>query len=225
MNGSHDAGEAQPRRIFGSPSPVASNHRQTSGIMNTSPQGPSANVDSASLENGDPERSPSASNLSHPRTGKRVLRPTTGQVLRPSKKKPLQKDGQTQPVANISLGTVHPSKVSKVAGKKKSGPQRRSNLQRGSSDDLPLSSGVDAAEPQPSPDRITPRRSKRIQLPVPSVAKDPARTASTDPTKRAVRSKPEWNVASNLSTRSSAKPQGISKRQSAKTTQKKSRKI
>jgi ATP phosphoribosyltransferase len=54
--------------------------------------------------------------------------------------------------------------------------------------------------------RIRGVRSKRIPPPVPSVAKDPAKTASTDPSKRAVRSKPEWKVASNLTTKSSAKP-------------------
>jgi hypothetical protein len=214
-NGSHDAGEAPTRRIFGSASPVASN----------TSQGPSPDVDSARLENGDAERSPSASNSPRPRAGTRVLRPTTGQVLQPSKRKPSQKNRQTQPVANISLGPVHSSKVSKVAGKKKPGPQRRSNSQKVSFDGLLLSSGVDAAEPQPSPDRITPRRSKRIQPPVPSVAKDLARTASTNPTKRAVRSKAKRNVASNLSTRSSAKPRGISKRQSPKTTLGKAREI
>ncbi|PVH71019.1 hypothetical protein DL98DRAFT_118056 [Cadophora sp. DSE1049] len=222
-NGSRDAGEAPTRRFFESPSPVTSNHRQTSGILNTSQQGPCPEVGPARLENGATERSPSASNSPRPRTGKRVLRPTTGQVLRPSKRKLSQKDGQTQPVASVSLGPVHSSKVSKVAGKKKPGPQRRSNSQKVSSDGLTLSSGVDAAEP-PSPDRITPRRSKRIQPPVPSVAQDLARTASTYPTKRAVRSKAERNVASNLSTRSSAKPQGISKRQPPKTTRGKARK-
>ncbi|KAI9769277.1 MAG: hypothetical protein M1840_004406 [Geoglossum simile] len=94
------------------------------------------------------------------------------------------------------------------------------------SDGLSLSSSVDAAEPQPSPppNRVTPRRSERIQPPVPSVAKDPAKTASTDPSRRSVRSKPERKVASNLTTRSSAKPGGVSKRQPAKTTRGKARK-
>ena len=220
-NGSRDSREAPTRRLFGSTSPVTSNHRQPSGIMNTSPQGPCPDVDSARLGNGDAERSPSASNSSRPRTGKRVLRPTTGQVLQPSKRKPSQKDGQTHSVANISLGPAHSSKVSKVAGKKKPGPQRRSNSQMVSSDGLTLSFGGDAAEPQPSPDRITQRRSKRIKPPVPSVAKDLARTGSTVPTKRAVRSKAERKVA----TRSSAKPQGISKRQPAKTIRGKARKM
>ena len=102
---------------------------------------------------------------------------------------------------------------------------RRLNISQ-KADGLPLSSGVDAAEPQPSlpPDRVTSRRSKRIQPPISSVAQNPAKTVSTDPSKRAVRSKPERKVASNLTTRSSAKPQGVSKRQPAKTTGGKARK-
>jgi len=143
--------------------------------------------------------------------------------LLPSKRKASHKDGQP---ANASLGPVHSSKVSK-ATRKRNGPQRRLNIsQKVFSDGLPLSSGVDAAEPQPSPppEHVTPRRSKRIQPPVSSVAKDPAKTASMDPSKRAVRSKPEGKVASNLTTRSSAKPQGVSKRQPAKTTRGKARK-
>jgi hypothetical protein len=222
VNGSHEAGEAPAIRIFGSP-PAESNHRQASGALNSSQQGPPTDIDSAGLENGDAERSSSTSNSPPPSSGKRLLRPTTGQALLPSKRKASHKDGQP---ANASLGPVHSSKVSKAAGKRK-GPQRRLNIsQKVSSDGLPLSSGVDAAEPQPSPppDRVTPRRSKRIQPPVSSAAKDPAKTASTVPSKRAVRLKPERKVASNLTTRSSAKPQGVSKRQPAKTTRGKARK-
>ncbi|PMD15359.1 hypothetical protein NA56DRAFT_710032 [Hyaloscypha hepaticicola] len=172
--------------------------------MTTSQQGPPA----------DP---PSAPNSPHPRMDKRILHPTKGQALRPNKRKQSQKDGQPQPVASASLGPVHPSKVSKAAGKRK-GPHRQLNIsQKVSSDGLLLSSGVDAAEPQPSPspDRVAPRRSKRIQPPATTVSKDPTRTASTNPSKRAVRSKP---VASSLTTRSSAKPQGISKKQPAQIT-------
>ncbi|KAI9857139.1 MAG: hypothetical protein M1813_008630 [Trichoglossum hirsutum] len=103
VNGSHDDRDAPTRRIFGSPSPVTSNHRQTSGIM----------------KNGGTERSPSASNLPRPRTGKRVLHPTTGRALRPSRKLPSHKDGQPQPVASASLGLVHLSKGIKSHWKEK----------------------------------------------------------------------------------------------------------
>jgi hypothetical protein len=121
--------------------------------------------------------------------------------------------------ANASLSLVYSSKVSKAASKKKPASQRRlSVLQEASSAGLSLSCCVDAAEPQPlpSPDTATPRRSKRIQPPVLSVSKDPTRTASSNPSKRAVLSKPEQNVVSNLTARSSAKPQGVSKKQPAK---------
>jgi hypothetical protein len=221
VNGSHEAGEAPAIRIFGSPSPVESNHRQVSGALNSSQQGLPADIDPAGSDNGDAERSPSAPNSPPPSSGKRVLRATTGQALLPSKRKASHKDGP----ANASLGPVHSSKVAKAAGKRK-GPQRLLNIsQKVSCDGLPLSSGVDAAEPQPSPppDRLTLRRSKRILPPVSSVAKDPAKTASTDPSKRAVRSKTERKVASNLTTRSSAKPHGVSKRQPAKTIRGKAR--
>jgi len=63
VNKSYYDEEAPIRRIFGSPSPVKSNHCQTFDIMSTPQQGPSADADSASQENGDADRSPSASNL------------------------------------------------------------------------------------------------------------------------------------------------------------------
>ena len=163
INGSHEAGEAPAIRLFGPPSPVRSGHRRASGALNTSQQGPSADIDSAGSENGDAERSPSTPNLPPPSSGKRALRPTTGQASRPSKRNPSHKDGQP---ASASLGPVHLSKVSKAAVKKKSRSPRRLNIsQKVPSDGLPLSFGVGTAEPQPSPppDRVTPRRSKRIQ--------------------------------------------------------------
>ncbi|KAI4119823.1 MAG: hypothetical protein LQ338_002157 [Usnochroma carphineum] len=216
VNGSHKAGEAPALRIFGSPSPNGTKHRQASGALNSSEQRPPADIDSAGLENGDAERSSSASKSPPPNSDKRVLRAATGQALLPSKRTASHKDGQS---AKASLGPVHSSKVSKAAGKK-TRPQRRPNIpQKVSSDGLPFSSGVDAAEPQPSPPplRVTPRRSKRIQPSVSSVARDSAKTASADPSKRAVRSKPERKVVSTRTTRSSAKPQGISKTRPAKT--------
>lgn len=218
LNGSHEAGEAPAIRILGTPSPVESNHRQVSGALTSSQQGPSADIDSARLENGNAERSPSASISPRLRTGKRVLRPTTGQVSQPSKRNPTHIDVQQ---ASASLSLVQSSKVSKAAVKKNPGPQRRLNMsQKVSPDGLPLSSGADAGEPQPSPppNRVTPRRSKRIQPLFSSVAKDPAKTAATDPSKRQPHQKPERKVASNLTTRSSTKHQGVSKCQPAKAT-------
>jgi hypothetical protein len=231
-NGSHEVGEAPLRNIFGrpvtnlsesgifirNPPPVESNH-QASGTMNTSQQGPSADIDLAGLENGDVDRSP-APNLPHPRRGKRVLHPTTGQALRPSK--PTRKDEQPQPVASASLGPFHSSKISKAARKRSPGPRRRSNVPRKvSSGDPPLSSGPDIAEPPPQAVSMPPRRSKRIQPPEPSTPKDPT---STDPLKGIARSRPRRNVSGNPISMGSAKPQGISKRQPVKTTQRKARK-
>lgn len=205
-------------------SPVESNHRQLPDAMNTSQQGLSANVGSVELENGNAEQFPSAPNSPQGRTGKRVLRPTTGQALRSSNRNPSHKEGQP---ASASLGPVHSSKISKAAGQKKRGPRRLPNISEKASSGGPLlPSKSDATEPPPSPppDRVTPRRSKRIQSAAPSVAKDPAKTSSVNPSKRAVRSKPDRKGASNLKTRSAAKPQGVSKRQPAKTTRGKVRK-
>jgi hypothetical protein len=213
MNGSHVAGKAPTRRIFGSLSPVASNHRQTSGIISTSQQGPSADVDSARLENGDAERSPSASNSAHLRTGKRVLRPTTGQALQTSRKKPSHKDGRPQPVASASLGLVHSSKVSKATKKKRPRPQRQPNASQGvSSGDPPLLSGPDIAEPLPQTAGIPPQRSKRLEPPEPSAAKGPTGITSTDSLKVIARSRAKRNGAGNPEPTSSAQPQGISKK-------------
>ena len=153
VNGSHEVGEVPTIRLFGSP-PVEPDHHQASGALNSSQQGPPADIDSAGLENGDAERSSSAPNSPRLSTGKRVLRPTTGHASRPSRKKPSHKDGLPQPAASAALGPVHSSKVSKAAVEKKPRPQRRLNISPKVSDDLPLSSGVDAAEPQPSPDRV-----------------------------------------------------------------------
>ena len=66
----------------------------------------------------------------------------------------------------------------------------------------------------------SPRRNNQIQPPLPSIAKDLTRTGSTQLSKSSAQSKPERNAA----TRSSAKPQGISKKQRAKTTGRKVRK-
>lgn len=225
VNGSHNAGEAPTGRIFGSPSPVASNHRQTSGIMSTSQQGPSADVDSARLENGDAVRSPSASNSPRLGMGKQVLRPTTGQALRPSRKLPSQKDGQPQPVASASLGPVHSSKVSKATGKKRPGPQRRLNAsQEVSPGDPPLLSGPDIAKPLPQAASIPPRRNKRLEPPEPSTDKGPTGITSTDSPKVIARTRPMRNGAGNPKSTSSAKPQGISKKPRSTRTRGKARK-
>jgi hypothetical protein len=226
VNGTHEAEEAPTRRIFGSLSPVVPNHRQTSGIMNTTQQGPSAEFGSARLENRDAERSPSASNS--PRrhiAGKRDRRPTTGQALRSKGKIPSHKDGQPQPVASASLGPVHSSKVSKATRKKRPGPQQQQNTsQEVSSGDPPLLSGSDIAEPLPQAASIPPRRSKRLQPPEPNTAKGPTGITSTDSTKVITRSRPKRNGAGNPKSIGSAKPQGVSKKQCSSRARGKARK-
>ncbi|PVH70046.1 hypothetical protein DL98DRAFT_564266 [Cadophora sp. DSE1049] len=195
-------------RIFGSPSPFESNHRQVSGALNSSQQGAPADIDPAGSNNSDAERSSSAPNSPLPSSGKRVLHATTGQALLPSKRNASHKDGRP---ANASLGPVHSAKVAKAAGKREGLQRRLNNSQKADS----LLSDVDVAEPQPSP---SPDPS------CPGVSKDPSGTAASNPSKRAVRSKTERKVANNLTTKSSAKPQGVSKRQPAKTTREKARK-
>ncbi|KAH8684918.1 hypothetical protein BGZ60DRAFT_467230 [Tricladium varicosporioides] len=163
-------------------------------------------------QNGDTERSPSASNSLRPRTGKRVLRPTTGQALRPSRKKPSHKDGQPQPVASASLGPVHSSK-------------RRPNAsQEMFPGDPPLLSGPDIVEPLPQTAGIPPRRSKRLEPPEPSTAKGPTGITSTDLLGSIAQSRPKRKVAGNPISIVSANPQGISKRQRSSTTRGKARK-
>jgi hypothetical protein len=208
VNGSHNAGEAPTRRIFGSPSPVASNHRQTTGIISTSRQGPSVDVDSARLENSNVVCSPSASNSPRFRMGKRVLRPTAGQALRPSRKLPSYKDGQS-----ASLGQVLSTKVSKATGNKRPGLRRRLNASSEvSSDNPPLLSSPDIAEPLSRTASIPPRRSKRLEPPEPSTATGLTGITSTDSPKVIARSRPKRNGTGNPKFTGSAKPQGISKK-------------
>lgn len=76
-NGSHEAEGAPFRNLFGHPitslaesgiPPVESNPRQVSGVMNTSEQDPSTNIDTTGLENGDTERSTPPPNSPRSRT-------------------------------------------------------------------------------------------------------------------------------------------------------------
>jgi hypothetical protein len=207
-NGSHGVGEA-PSRIFGSPSPISSNHRQTSGTMSTSQQGPSMDVDSARLENGGAELS--ASNLPRLTTDKRTLH-TTGQVLWPSRKQPSNKDWQPQPAASAFLGPAHSSRVSKATRNKMPGPQRWSNAsQEVSSGAPPVLSGLDIT-------RIPPRRSKRLEMPEPSKVEGTTLITSTDSPKVITQ------LRQKRKSTGSAKPRGISKKQPSSKTRRKARK-
>jgi hypothetical protein len=228
-NNSHEMDRASPRNHVGcpvlnlsesgifirNPSPAESNHHQESVAMNASQQGPTTDLDSAGLEICDTERPPPPPNLPGLQTGSAAK-----QAAQPSRKKPSKKELQLHPVSSVSLGPIHSSKVSKGT-KKRSRPQRRSHIsENGSPSDLLLSSSISTVEVPSLPTREAPRRSSRIQRLVPSVAKDPNKTISTDSFKHAALSIPKRNVA----TRSSAKPRGISKNQRAKTKREKVRK-
>ncbi|CAG8959870.1 hypothetical protein HYFRA_00013142 [Hymenoscyphus fraxineus] len=170
-----DCHDAPGIRLFGV-SPA-----QSDFFLNSYQQEPSSAIASAGSENGDVERS-SSLNSYPPSFGERLLRATTGQALLPSERKASPKDIQP---ANVSVGPVHPSKVTKATEKRK-GPQRRLSISQGvSSDGSPLSSGVNRAEPQPvpvpAPNAATPRRSQRIQPSVSSGVNDPARSSTKPP--------------------------------------------
>ncbi|KAI9835506.1 MAG: hypothetical protein M1837_003708 [Sclerophora amabilis] len=229
VNGSHVAEQAPLRRLFGSPSPVGSNQLQASSITSTSQQGLSADIDFAAIENGDAVRSPSPSNSPRPGTGKRVLRPTPGQTSRSSKRKPSDKDEQIQPVASKLLDPVHPSRVSKATEKKRPGPgptpRRRPNAsQDASSSDALSLSAPDNADLLPQTPSVLLHQNKRTQPPEPTITKDWAVTASVNSVKSAAGSRPKRQVAGNLKSKGSAKPQGISKRRRSNTTRGKARK-
>ena len=216
VNGRHEAGEAPAIPIFGSPSPGKSDHRQASGALKSSSQrGPPADIDPVELDNGGAERSSSTSNSPSLGSGEKALRSETGRALLKSKRRVYREDGKP---ANTFLGPVHSSKVLKVAGKRR-GPQERLNIsQMLLSNGLPISSAVNAAELQPSPlpGRVAPRGSKRIRPPVPTLSKDPVKTASTNHSKRAVLKR---NVESCLTAKSPY--HGIVKKQPATITRRK----
>ena len=159
-NGNHEAGEAPIITMNGAPlrnifRHLVTNllesriftrnpsHRQASGVMNTSQQGLSAVFNTAVLENGDAKYSPSAPNSPQFRTGKVVLRPTTGQASRPSKRRP---------ATIVRLGQVHSSKASTGALKKGPEPKRRLSISKNVPfDGLKLTPCVDTSDILPSP--------------------------------------------------------------------------
>jgi hypothetical protein len=209
-NGNHEApimpmNEAPLGNILGHPV------SQVSGVTNTYQPRPPADIGSAGLESGGTEHPPSTSNPPHYRTGKRNLRPPKRQASHPSKNIPSHKAGQPQPVAVASLGPAHPLKVSKPTVNKRPRQQQLNASRVAPSGILPLFSGKVAA------DNVTVRSSQRVEKYASSVAED------QDPSKGAVRSKPEQRVASNVTTRSAGKPRGISKRKTTQTTRRKAK--
>lgn len=126
-NGTNGTGEAPIRGILGSTSPIESGRRQAPGIMNTSQQELSADIDLTGLRNGDAESFPLASNS--PRHRSRAgLRSPTRQTPRRSKRKPSQENEHTHQLSSTPPGPVHSSKVAKTARKKSPGRRRRPNI-------------------------------------------------------------------------------------------------
>lgn len=183
-----------------------SNHCQWPSAIYASQQNPPADIDSLELENGDSENSPSDPNLAPQRQDRRTSRPTAGEA-RSSKRKPSLKDGQTQAVESTCLKPVHTPKVSKASTKKGQRARRRPDA----SEAAP-SPGSDIAENQAV--SMPPRRSKRSRLTEPRITKG-SHLFSTHPLKSEAR--PKRNIAGNSKSISSAKPQGVSKRQRLRT--------
>jgi len=213
-NGNDDeAVEAPQARIFGSSAPAETNRRVSSKTI--APQrGQSANTESAGLANGDVEHSTLELNS--------ASKPAI-QIARASRRRPPDKDGQLQEVANTSLGTVHTSKVSKAPARKGPWARRPNASETLPSGDPPLLPGPDVVEPLFQTASIPPRRSKRLQLPEPSVAEGSDRIAPKDLFKGVSRTRPKRTAASNPNSASPAKPQGVSKRQYSQTTRQRTR--
>jgi hypothetical protein len=122
--------------------------------------------------------------------------------------------------ARAYLRPIHSSQVSKAASNKSDRSQSRADVSQ-----MISAAAKSVVELQPLSGQVTPRRSKRIQSLTSSVSEDSIKGVFKDPSKGAARSKSKRNVIPTQSTISSAKPRGISKKRSAKTTQRKPRKV
>ena len=213
VNGSHDVGPVIPSQaeII---SDIGSNNRQSPRTADRFLRGPSSNVDpippKTGLENGSPKRSPIA-NLPSPASGNRTLRRTTRQASLPSKRKAPRKVEQQE---LASHDPIHSSKISKAIGKRK-GPQRRLI----SSPKMIPDADAPESQPPHSPDSAASRKSKRIQHLVDG--KDIVDRESISLLNREGHSKLKRNSPSDSAARSSAKPQGISKKPPKKVLQRK----
>lgn len=193
LENTHDGtGERPTKRMSGSPLTVEPDHRQASGIMNSSQQDVSAGHGSFVFGNG--EANHESSDRSPPRHGGNggALRSATKQTPRRSKRKRSPEDTQDQTEASTCLGPVHASRISKRAKRSTPGPSSTKPLQT---------------------DGICLRRSNRTRPSKPSNDQDPTAFIPTDSQKATARSKPKKTASGNSKSASSKKPQGISKRQ------------
>jgi hypothetical protein len=202
-----DFTRARASQFFMPYPPIDPNPLQESGVMTASLPTPPKDIGSDRLKNGDGEHSPYAPASPRTSSGDQACRLMTRQSSRSDSTTPSHVDREA---VNASSGSPHSSNVSKAAGKKPR-PQRQKKVS-----ETILSVAADALEEQPSSEEVTPRRSKRIQSLNPGNHKNSS--------KGGIRSKPKRGGRRPKPAISSAKPQGISKKKSAKTTKKKLRK-
>ncbi|PGH05475.1 hypothetical protein AJ79_06782 [Helicocarpus griseus UAMH5409] len=177
------------------PSHSETNFRELSNIDNASHPG-QLSLDAPRSTNGSTERLPE---------------PTT----------PQRRWGRGVPDTSAP-GPAHPPKVSKPPAKKRGRPRRLRNLLEGesattSSSFLPEPTADDSSKALTTP----PRRSKRLRTAVePSASDDTTGMAPTNLPNAAARSRPRRTATNSTKPVSSAKPQGIVKKQSSRTTSK-----
>ncbi|KAI4124705.1 MAG: hypothetical protein LQ347_005630 [Umbilicaria vellea] len=207
----NEAGTAPPRSIFGCPSSIISHFPEEFGIINASKQGSSACIDSSSLSNDDANNtrtSPNVPDASHDEQSPR--RGTSLDTIRPHHQTP---EGDLA-VAGEAFTPFHPANVYKAAGEKQPEPQHQPHIPKKVFAYVQLFSPVvDAAERQPSPVAVTPRRSERLQRGIHDEPKESTSTASPISSKRTLQRKPKRDVSTNTTARRSAKPQGILKKE------------
>jgi hypothetical protein len=194
-------------RLFMPNPPVNPSPLQESGAMTVSLPTPPKDICSDISENGHGEHSPYAPASPRTSSGDRARRLASRQSSQTDSTTPSHADREA---ANTTSGSLHSSNVSKAVGKK-TRPEDQTKVS-----ETILSAAADAIEAQPSSEEVTPRRSKRIQSLHPGNHKDSSKGDS--------RSKPKPGGRRPKPAISSAKPQGISKKKSAKTTKKKLRK-
>lgn len=211
----NEAGTAPPRRIFGSSSPVGSLYFEKVEVIHGSKQGSSANNDPSSVGIGDANNTRTSPNAHHASNAVQGPRRVTFMDT-------IQAHHQTpeddMAVAGEASSPSDPVKVATIAGEKQSKPQSQPHTLKKVFAHVHLFSSItDGAERQSSPVHTSPRRSERSRRSVSSETKDLIRTPATGTSKRTVRPKPERDV-SGANVGKFAKPQGIVKRQQAKTT-------